>query len=66
MDSLHNVLRAISPESGSRPETKAGRDHLSVFREFLAHLDQLQRKAQTVKPRTRPPARRKPARRAKV
>ncbi|WP_211913879.1 hypothetical protein [Tardiphaga alba] len=37
MDRLHDVLRAI------RPETKAAKDHLSVFREFLAHLDQLQR-----------------------
>jgi hypothetical protein len=37
MDSLHDVLRSI------RPETKA-KDHLSVFREFLAHLGELQRR----------------------
>jgi hypothetical protein len=60
MDSLHDVMRSI------RPEKKSGKDHLSVFREFLAHLDQLQRKALVDKPRARPPARRKPARRAKV
>ena len=60
MDSLHDVMRSI------RPETKAGKDHLSVFREFLAHLDQLQRKAQAVKSRVKPAARRKPARRVKV
>ena len=33
MDTLHNVLRSI------RGETKARRDHLDVFREFLDHLD---------------------------
>ncbi|MGM4918767.1 hypothetical protein [Tardiphaga sp. 813_E8_N1_3] len=60
MDSLHDVMRSI------RPETKAGKDHLSVFREFLAHLDQLQRKAQASRPRVKPAARRKPPRRAKV
>jgi hypothetical protein len=54
MDSLHDVMRSI------RPETKAGKDHLSVFREFLAHLDQLQRKAIAWRPRV------KPARRANV
>ncbi len=60
MDSLHDVMRSI------RPETKSGKDHLSVFREFLAHLDHLQRKAQAAKPRARPAVRRRPARRAKV
>ena len=33
MDTLHTVLRSI------RGETKARRDHLDVFREFLDHLD---------------------------
>lgn len=60
MDSLHDVMRSI------RPETKSGKDHLSVFREFLAHLDQLQRKAEVDKPRVKRPVRRKPARRGKV
>jgi hypothetical protein len=38
MDTLHTVLRSI------RNETKARRDHLSVFREFLSHLDRIGRK----------------------
>jgi hypothetical protein len=33
MDTLHSVLRAI------RGDAKPRRDHLTVFREFLAHLD---------------------------
>ena len=43
MDSLHTVLRSL------RGETKARRDHLDVFREFLDHLDRAARR--------RPPAR---------
>jgi len=35
MDNLHTVLRSI------RSETKARRDHLTVFREFLNHLDRI-------------------------
>jgi len=39
MDTLHSVLRTI------RGETKAQRrDHLTVFREFLSHLDRVARK----------------------
>jgi hypothetical protein len=37
MDSLHTVLRSI------RGEEKSRRDHLSVFREFLDHLDRVTR-----------------------
>jgi len=37
MDTLHTVMRSI------RGETKARRDHLSVFREFLDHLDRVTR-----------------------
>ena len=48
MDTLHNVLRSIH-------ETKAKPDHLSVFREFLDHLDRIGRRA----------AKRPPARKAK-
>jgi hypothetical protein len=33
MDDLHSMLSSI------RTETKSGKDHLNVFREFLAHLD---------------------------
>ena len=60
MHSLHDEMRSI------RPETKSGKDHLSVFKEFLTHLDQLQRKALALKSRVKPAARRKPPRRAKV
>jgi hypothetical protein len=35
MDNLHHVMRSISGERKS--ETR--RDHLTVFREFLDHLD---------------------------
>ena len=38
MDTLHTVLRTI------RGETKSRRDHLTVFREFLTHLDRIGRK----------------------
>ncbi len=38
MDTLHTVLRSI------RGETKARRDHLEVFREFLEHLDRASRR----------------------
>lgn len=38
MDTLHTVLRSI------RGETKARRDHLTVFREFLDHLDRAARR----------------------
>ena len=58
MDSLHHMLNAI------RSETKAAKDHLGVFREFLAHLDALQRQA-IARPRVKPPARRRPLKRAK-
>ena len=37
MDTLHTVLRSL------RSETKARRDHLSVFREFLQNLDRIGR-----------------------
>jgi hypothetical protein len=38
MDNLHNVLRSF------RRETKARRDHIDVFREFLDHLDRVSRR----------------------
>jgi len=40
MDTLHTVLRAIRGEPKSRR-----RDHLAVFKEFLAHLDRVTRRA---------------------
>jgi hypothetical protein len=51
MDTLHSVLRSI------RGEDKARRDHLTVFREFLAHLDRVHR---------REPARTRPDKRARA
>ena len=39
MDTLHNVLRSIRRETKSKP------DHLSVFREFLGHLDRVAKRA---------------------
>jgi hypothetical protein len=48
MDNLHNVLRSIR-------ETKSRPDHLSVFREFLNHLDRAAKRAK-----------RAPARKAKA
>jgi hypothetical protein len=60
MDKLHTVMRSI------RGETKAGPDHLTVFREFLAHLDRIQTGARkSRKPAAAKPVRRKAARRAK-
>jgi len=50
MDTLHNVLRSISRETKSKP------DHLSVFREFLSHLDRVAKRG----------AKRAPARKAKA
>ena len=39
MDTLHTVMRSL------RRETKSRRDHLSVFREFLHHLDRVGKRA---------------------
>jgi hypothetical protein len=35
MDTLHSVMRSL------RPVQKPKRDHLTVFREFLSHLDRV-------------------------
>jgi hypothetical protein len=59
MDTLHSTPGSL------RSETKSGRDHLTVFREFLAQLDQLQRKPLPKPPRTKSPPRRKPSRRGR-
>ena len=39
METLHKVMRQIRGETKSRP------DHLSVFREFLGHLDRAAKRA---------------------
>ncbi|HEV7601542.1 MAG TPA: hypothetical protein VGO49_14980 [Bradyrhizobium sp.] len=59
MDDLHATLAAI------RTETKATKDHLTVFREFLAQLDQLQRQAPVKPSRVKLPVRKRPARRGR-
>ena len=47
MDTLHDVLRSIRSEAKSKP------DHLSVFREFLGHLDRVAKRAKrTPAPKT--------------
>jgi hypothetical protein len=60
MDGLHATLAAIRTETKS--ETK---DHLTVFREFLAQLDQLQRHAPVKPPRVKLQPRRKQAKRGR-
>jgi hypothetical protein len=51
MDSLHTVLRSLRGE-------KARRDHLTVFREFLGHLDRIgKRQARMRSTNTAGPAR---------
>jgi hypothetical protein len=63
MDNLHSMLRSFGAE------TKSSRDHLTVFREFLAHLDRAQRKAPAAAaaraPRAKAQTRRKPAKRSR-
>jgi hypothetical protein len=64
MDRLHATLSALRTETKS--ETNAAKDPLNVFREFLAQLDEIQRRAPPVKaPRVKALARRKPARRGR-
>ncbi len=55
MDDLHATLASL------RTETKSEKHHLTVFREFLQQLDQLQRRLPVKSPRIKPP-RRKPLR----
>jgi hypothetical protein len=59
MDGLHATLAAI------RTETKSTPNHLTVFREFLAQLDELQRQVPVKEPRIKLPPRRKSARRGR-
>lgn len=59
MDTLHSMLRAIRPARESL-ETKSVPTHLTVFREFLAHLERLQRKAPV---KRKPSQKRRPTRR---
>ena len=56
MDKLHTVIQSISGETKSKPA------HLTVFREFLSHLEKIQHKAPTTVVRQRKPVKRKPKR----
>jgi hypothetical protein len=62
MDNLHATLASLRAD---RPETKSTKNHLTIFREFLAQLDQLQRQAPVKPPRVKSLPRRKPARRGR-
>ena len=53
MDTLHSVLRAIKGERTRKP------DHMTVFQEFLKHLERANRTAPPKSVRPKPP-RRKP------
>ena len=64
MDDLHSLLSRIRTET--KPEIKASPKPLDVFREFLAHLDQIQRQARAAPERARPQPRRRPKRRPKA
>jgi hypothetical protein len=59
MDNLHATLASL------RPETKSTPNHLTVFREFLAQLDQLQRQSPAKAPRVKLQPRRKSVRRGR-
>ena len=49
MDTLHTVLRTIKAET--KGDTKSRRDHISVFREFLDHLERASRaKSKSARP----------------
>lgn len=70
MDTLHSMMRTLRPDAKSEVGRDAG--HLTVFREFLRHLDSIQRKAPVkaarpaaTRPQTKPQPRRKPAKRAR-
>ncbi len=57
MDELHTVIQSISGETKAKPA------HLTVFREFLAHLEKIQHKAPRAHVRAAAkPAKRKPRR----
>lgn len=45
MDTLHTVLRSIRGDAAGEAKGKAtpGSQHLTVFREFLAHLEKINR-----------------------
>jgi len=64
MDHLHSMLSRIRTEAKSNDQ--AGAKPLAVFREFLAHLDQIQRRALVAPDHASRPPRRRVKRRAKA
>ena len=56
MDTLHTVLRSIRGDAAGEAKSKAtpSAQHLTVFREFLAHLEKINRPAPRGQARTRP------------
>ena len=58
MDSLHSVMRSLRPAQ-RRPARKS--NHLTVFREFLSHLDRASKAnaARDVKAARKPRARKR-------
>jgi hypothetical protein len=64
MDNLHAMLSRIRTEAKS--SDKAGAKPLDVFREFLAHLEQIQSRAQAAPERAPAPPRRRVKRRVKA
>ncbi|MDI3471060.1 MAG: hypothetical protein OJF62_003123 [Pseudolabrys sp.] len=57
MDNLHTVMRSIRGEH--RAEQKSRRDHMTVFREFLDHLDRATRRKPPSRAARKAKARRK-------
>jgi hypothetical protein len=45
MDTLHSALRSISAEHKADNQAVGRRDHLTVFREFLGHLERASKRA---------------------
>ena len=58
MDKLHSMLRGMRPQTKAQASSPAV-DPGHVFREFIAHLDRLQRKPSPGVKTKRKPARRK-------
>ncbi len=45
MDDLHSVLRTIKGETGGHENKAGGPNPITVFREFLDHLERVSRQA---------------------
>lgn len=66
MDDLHGVLRTLQPDNKSAEARKnCTPDHLTVFREFISHLDRMSRQATAKSARVRAQPSRPAKRKAK-